>query len=53
MAHGFLARSAAEADRRYSAGAHYKDSTRHYFEVAHQDYLRALQDAIHELEVGA
>ncbi len=53
VAHGFLSRSAAEADRRYSAGAHYKDSTRHYFEVAHQDYLRALQDAIHELEVGA
>jgi thioredoxin reductase len=53
VARGFLSRSAAEADRRYSAGAHYKDSTRHYFEVAHQDYLRALQDAIHELEVSA
>ena len=53
VAHGFLGRAAAEADRRYSAGAHYKDSTRHYFEVAHQDYLRALQDAIHELEVSA
>jgi cation diffusion facilitator CzcD-associated flavoprotein CzcO len=52
-AHQFLARAAAEADRRYSAGAHYKDSTRHYYEVAHQDYLRALQDAIHELEVSA
>jgi len=53
VARGFLSRAAAEADRRYSAGAHYKDSTRHYFEVAHQDYLRALQDAIHELEVSA
>ena len=53
LARGFLGRAAAEADRRYSAGAHYKDSTRHYYEVAHQDYLRALQDAIHELEVGA
>jgi len=53
LAHGFLGRAAAEADRRYSAGARYKDSTRHYYEVAHQDYLRALQDAIHELEVSA
>ena len=50
---GFLSRAAAEADRRYSAGTHYKDSTRHYFEVAHQDYLRALQHAIHELEASA
>ena len=51
--HRFLSRAAAEADRRYSAGADYKDSTRHYYEIAHQDYLRALQDAIHELEVSA
>jgi thioredoxin reductase len=49
-ARGFLARAALEADRRYSAGTHYTDSTRHYFEVAHQDYLQALQDAIVELE---
>jgi cation diffusion facilitator CzcD-associated flavoprotein CzcO len=53
VARHFLAQAAAEADRRYSAGAHYKDSTRHYYEVAHQDYLRALQDAIHELEDNA
>ena len=53
IAHRFLARATAEADRRYSAGADYKDSTRHYYEIAHQDYLRALQDAIHELEVSA
>ena len=49
-ARSFLARAAAESDRRFSAGAHYADSTRHYYEVAHQDYLRALQDAILELE---
>jgi cation diffusion facilitator CzcD-associated flavoprotein CzcO len=49
----FLARAASEADRRYSAGARYKDSTRHYYEVAHQDYLQALQDAIHELEAAS
>ncbi|MDA8435187.1 MAG: FAD-dependent oxidoreductase [Actinomycetales bacterium] len=52
QARALLARSAAEADRRYSAGADYKDSTRHYYEVAHQDYLRALQDAIRALEVS-
>ena len=49
-AKAFLSRAPYEAGRRYSAGAHYKDSTRHYYEVAHQDYLTALQDAIHELE---
>lgn len=30
-------------DQRFSGGAHYKDSTRHYYEIAHQDYLAALQ----------
>ncbi|HET7899680.1 MAG TPA: NAD(P)-binding domain-containing protein [Candidatus Nanopelagicales bacterium] len=49
-ARGFLSRAPQEAGRRFSAGTHYKDSTRHYYEVAHQDYLAALQDAIHELE---
>ncbi|MBI1377394.1 MAG: SidA/IucD/PvdA family monooxygenase [Frankiales bacterium] len=52
-ARAFLSRAGAEAGRRYSAGAQYKDSTRHYYEVAHQDYLRALQDAIRELEAPA
>ena len=52
VAQRFLARSSAESGRRFTAGAHYKDSTRHYYEVAHQDYLRALQDAIHELEAA-
>jgi thioredoxin reductase len=50
VAQRFLARAAAEADRRYSAGTAYTDSSRHYYEVAHQDYLAVLQDAIHELE---
>ena len=50
VAQRFVARSAVESDRRFTAGAQYKDSTRHYYEVAHQDYLGALQDAIHELE---
>jgi thioredoxin reductase len=52
-ARGFLSRAQSEAGRRFSAGTEYKDSTRHYFEVAHQDYLQALQDAIHELERAA
>lgn len=52
-ARGFLSRASAEADRRFSAGTEYKNSTRHYYEVAHQDYLGVLQDAIRELEVSA
>jgi hypothetical protein len=52
-ARGFLSRANAEAGRRYTAGTEYKDSTRHYYEVAHQAYLQALQDAIHELEGAA
>lgn len=53
VAHRFLARAGSESSRRFSAGTEYKESTRHYFEVAHQDYLQALQDAIHELEESA
>lgn len=36
----------ARPDRTFSAGATYKESSRHYYEVAHQEYLAALQDAI-------
>lgn len=46
----FHAAVGAEAERRFSAGTAYKDSTRHYYEVAHQDYLAALEAALHELE---
>lgn len=49
-ADAFLARACASLDRRFSAGTRYKDSSRHYYEVAHQDYLRAVEEAIHELE---
>jgi hypothetical protein len=38
----------ARAGERYSA--HVKDSSRHWFEVGHADYLRAVQRALHELE---
>jgi hypothetical protein len=46
------ARARAEAARRFTAGVEYKDSTRHYYEIAHQDYLTAVQDAIHALEAA-
>ncbi len=39
----------AERDRRFSGGAHYKDSTRHYYEIAHQDYLEVLEDFLAEV----
>jgi len=45
-------RMTAEANRRFTAGTEYKDSTRHYYEVAHQDYLAALEGTIHELEAA-
>jgi cation diffusion facilitator CzcD-associated flavoprotein CzcO len=49
----FLERAAADVDHRYSAGAHYKESTRHYFEVAHADYLRGLERSINQLRGAA
>lgn len=36
----------AARDRRFSAGTTYKDSSRHYYEIAHQEYLRALEDLL-------
>ncbi len=35
-----------EANRRFSGGADYKDSTRHFYEIAHQDYLAALEEVL-------
>ena len=46
----FAAHVQAEADRRYAGGTTYADSTRHHFEVAHQEYLAVLQDDIRRLE---
>lgn len=40
----------AERDRRFSGGTDYKDSTRHYYEIAHQDYLEALERFIAQVE---
>jgi thioredoxin reductase len=45
----FWSRVSAEADRRWTK-AKVKDSTRHWFEISHTLYLRALQDALDELE---
>jgi thioredoxin reductase len=48
---GFAARVDAEAGRRWNR-AKVKESTRHWFEVSHTDYLRALQRTLDELEVS-
>lgn len=40
---------AARGDR-YTGGVTYKESSRHYYEVAHQEYLKALEDDIAELD---
>lgn len=42
----FFARMCATADTRYTGGVSYKNSSRHYYEVAHQEYLKVLQDDI-------
>lgn len=36
----------AERERRFSGGAEYKESTRHYYEIAHQQYLEAIEEFI-------
>jgi cation diffusion facilitator CzcD-associated flavoprotein CzcO len=46
----YFAQVAEQAERRYSGGAQYADSTRHRYEVAHQEYLKALQRDIRILE---
>lgn len=38
-----------DRSRRFSGGADYKDSTRHYYEVAHQEYLAALSQLLDEV----
>ena len=49
---GFLARVEGEAGRRWSR-AKLKESTRHWFEVGHTDYLRALQRTVDEFQTAA
>ena len=43
----------ADVEHAYDAGAHYTDSTRHYFEVAHLHYLAGLERDINLLEGAA
>ena len=40
----------ARTSVRFDGGAQYKDSTRHYYEIAHQDYLAAIERDLHALE---
>jgi cation diffusion facilitator CzcD-associated flavoprotein CzcO len=40
---GIHTRLNAGRSRRFSGGTRYKESTRHYYEIAHQDYLEVLQ----------
>jgi hypothetical protein len=35
---------------RFTGGAEYKDSSRHYYEIAHQEYLRAIERDLQRLE---
>ncbi len=53
VADRFFRRLRSQEGRRFSAGTEYKGSSRHYYEVAHQDYLLALQDAIADLEAAS
>ncbi|MDW5322988.1 flavin-containing monooxygenase [Plantactinospora sp. KLBMP9567] len=51
-ARSFAARVDAEAGTRWHS-AKVKESTRHWFEIGHIDYLRVLQRTLDELEVAA
>ncbi|HEV2088734.1 MAG TPA: NAD(P)-binding domain-containing protein [Cryptosporangiaceae bacterium] len=45
----FRRRVLGEPGRAWSGGARYASSTRHYYEVAHHDYLRGLEKTINSL----
>lgn len=40
----------ARLDEDLGGGVHYADSTRHWFEINHFDYLRGVEEALHVLE---
>ena len=46
----FYDRMVVETGVRFTGGTDYKDSTRHYYEIAHQQYLRAIEDDLQLLE---
>ena len=52
-ARAFYDRTIAETGVRYTGGTDYKDSTRHYYEIAHQEYLQAVERDLHRLEAMA
>lgn len=49
-ARAFFDRMIAERDVRFTGGTTYKESTRHYYEIAHQEYLRAIESDLAALE---
>ena len=51
-ARAFLARARPAAGPAVDRGARYEDSTRHWFEVAHQHYLSGLERTIAELRAA-
>ena len=50
LAARYYGEAIAAIGERYSGGTDYTDSTRHFYEIAHQDYLRALESDLHMLE---
>ena len=42
-----------KSDQRITAGVTYKDSSRHYLEISHMDYLREIEKVIHLLDQGS
>jgi len=49
-AHAYYQAVIDRLEERYTGGATYKESTRHFYEIAHQDYLRVLAGDLHRLE---
>lgn len=49
-AHAYYQAVIDRLGERYTGGASYKESTRHFYEIAHQDYLRVLAGDLHRLE---
>ena len=43
----------AHFDEPLGGGVHYKDSTRHYFEIGHYSYLEGIEELLHAMEQTA
>ncbi|MCU0265056.1 MAG: NAD(P)-binding domain-containing protein [Actinomycetia bacterium] len=46
----FREQVAVHADERFTGGTTYAESSRHYYEIAHQEYLEHVEQAINQLE---